>query len=204
MEKIKQTPVGDARIRRKTVVQLLASVPHTVWCVFFILAPLAFVAYYAFTDETGAFTLANINQVFSPTYLAILQRSVVFALYATLICLLLAYPLAYAISRMKERHQPMLIMMLMLPMWINLLIRTYSLKILLESNGVINTLLGAIGIKPIAFLGSDFAIILGLVYNYLPYLVLPIYSVLVKIDRRLIEAAADLLYGIAEKFEFSA
>ncbi len=195
MEMTKKPPSADGtsmKARRKTAVQTLASAPHTVWCVFFILAPLAFVAYYAFTDESGSFTLANINEVFSPTYLTILQRSVVFALYATVICLLIAYPLAYAISRMKERHQPMLIMMLMLPMWINLLIRTYSLKILLESNGLINSLLGVFGIGPISFLGTDFAIILGLVYNYLPYMVLPIYSVLVKIDRRLIEAAADL------------
>ncbi len=183
---------GGLKVRRKTVIQVLASAPHTVWCIFFIIAPLAFVAYYAFTDEAGSFTLANINEVFSPTYLTILQRSVLFALYATIICLLIAYPLAYAITRMKERHQPMLIMMLMLPMWINLLIRTYSLKILLESNGLINSFLGLFGIEPISFLGTDFAIILGLVYNYLPYMVLPIYSVLVKIDRRLLEAAADL------------
>ena len=180
------------KTKRSAILGAISSAPHTLWCVIFILAPLAFVAYYAFTDESGAFTLANINEVFSPAYLAILERSLLFALYATLICLLLAYPLAYMISRMKERNQTLVIMMLMLPMWINLLIRTYSLKILLESNGIINTLLGAVGLGPVQMLGTDFAIVLGLVYNYLPYMVLPIYSVMIKIDRRLIEAAGDL------------
>ncbi len=180
------------KTKRGPILRAIANAPHVAWCFLFILAPLAFVAYYTFTDETGAFTLANLNEVFSPTYLAILQRSVLFALYATIICLLIAYPLAYFISRMKERNQTFMIMMLMLPMWINLLIRTYSLKILLESNGVINSIIGFLGGEPVQFLGTDFAIILGLVYNYLPYMVLPIYSVMVKIDKRLIEAAGDL------------
>jgi spermidine/putrescine transport system permease protein len=148
--------------------------------------------YYTFTDPSGSFTLDNLSEVFSPAYLAILERSVLFALEATVICLLIAYPLAYFITRMKERHQPLALMMIMLPMWINLLIRTYSLKLLLESNGVINTVLGTVGIGPIEFLGTDFAVILGMVYNYLPYMVLPIYSVMVKIDPRLLEASADL------------
>lgn len=180
------------KTKRSAITSAISSAPHTLWCVLFILAPLAFVAYYAFTDEGGSFTLANINEVFSPAYLAILERSLLFALYATVICLVLAYPLAYAISRMRERNQTLMIMMLMLPMWINLLIRTYSLKILLESNGIVNTLLEAIGLGPVQMLGTDFAIVLGLVYNYLPYMVLPIYSVMTKIDRRLIEAAGDL------------
>ena len=177
---------------RTPFVRWIAAAPHLVWCVLFILAPMAFVAYYAFTDTDGNFTIYNINQVFSPSYLKILERSILYALLATAICLLLAYPLAYAITRMKQRHQPLAIMLLMLPMWINLLIRTYSLKILLETNGLINTLLGAIGLPAIPFLNSDFAIVLGMVYNYLPYMVLPIYSVLVKIDNRLVEAAQDL------------
>lgn len=177
---------------KSSLLRSVTAAPHLVWCLLFILAPMAFVVYYTFTDADGALTLYNINEVFSATYMKILERSVLFALEATVICLLIAYPLAYAITKMKERHQSVFIMLLMLPMWINLLIRTYSLKILLESNGIINNLLGLIGIDPIQFLNTDFAIVLGMVYNYLPYMVLPIYSVLAKLDKRLIEAAQDL------------
>lgn len=178
--------------RKSPLLRSVTAAPHLVWCVLFILAPMAFVMYYTFTDADGAFTLYNLNEVFSATYMKILERSVLFALEATVICLLIAYPLAYAITKLKERHQSVFIMLLMLPMWINLLIRTYSLKILLESNGIINNFLGLFGIDPIQFLNTDFAIVLGMVYNYLPYMVLPIYSVLAKLDNRLIEAAQDL------------
>ena len=178
--------------RKSPILRSITAAPHMVWCVLFILAPMAFVMYYTFTDANGAFTLYNLNEVFSATYMKILERSVLFALEATVICLLIAYPLAYAITKLKERHQSVFIMLLMLPMWINLLIRTYSLKILLESNGIINNFLGIFGIDPIQFLNTDFAIVLGMVYNYLPYMVLPIYSVLAKLDHRLIEAAQDL------------
>lgn len=178
--------------RKSPLLRSVTAAPHLVWCVLFILAPMAFVMYYTFTDANGAFTLYNLNEVFSATYMKILERSVLFALEATVICLLIAYPLAYAITKLKERHQSVFIMLLMLPMWINLLIRTYSLKILLESNGIINNFLGLFGIDPIQFLNTDFAIVLGMVYNYLPYMVLPIYSVLAKLDHRLIEAAQDL------------
>ena len=178
--------------RKSPLLRSVTAAPHMVWCVLFILAPMAFVMYYTFTDADGAFTLYNLNEVFSATYMKILERSVLFALEATVICLLIAYPLAYAITKLKERHQSVFIMLLMLPMWINLLIRTYSLKILLESNGIINNFLGLFGIDPIQFLNTDFAIVLGMVYNYLPYMVLPIYSVLAKLDHRLIEAAQDL------------
>ena len=178
--------------RKSPLLRSVTAAPHMVWCVLFILAPMACVMYYTFTDADGAFTLYNLNEVFSATYMKILERSVLFALEATVICLLIAYPLAYAITKLKERHQSVFIMLLMLPMWINLLIRTYSLKILLESNGIINNFLGLFGIDPIQFLNTDFAIVLGMVYNYLPYMVLPIYSVLAKLDHRLIEAAQDL------------
>lgn len=178
--------------RKSPLLRSVTAAPHLVWCVLFILAPMAFVMYYTFTDANGAFTLYNLNEVFSATYMKILERSVLFALEATVICLLIAYPLAYAITKLKERHQSVFIMLLMLPMWINLLIRTYSLKILLESNGIINNFLGILGIDPVQFLNTDFAIVLGMVYNYLPYMVLPIYSVLAKLDHRLIEAAQDL------------
>ena len=151
--------------------------PHVVWSVLFILAPLAFVFYYAFTDKTGAFTLNNVKELGSANYLDIFTRSLCFALAATAICLLVAYPLAYAISRAKPRSQKICIMLTMLPMWMNFLIRTYSIMASLEDTGFLNT-------------GG--AVIFGMVYNYLPYMVLPIYTVLSKLDNRLLEASADL------------
>ena len=178
--------------RRPAIVRAVTVAPHGLWCLLFILAPLVFVVYYTFTDPSGSFTMANLREVFSSAYLKVLKRSVVLALESTAICLLLAYPLSLAITKLKPRNQSLVILLLMLPMWINLLIRTYSLKLLLETNGPLNNFLGLFGISPIQFLNSEFAIILGMVYNYLPYMILPIYSVMAKIDPRLKEAAADL------------
>ena len=193
MTEQKVVPPQRARqSRRPAIIRAVTVAPHGLWCALFILAPLVFVVYYTFTDPTGAFTMANLREVFSSTYLKVLKRSVVLALESTAICLLLAYPLALAITRMKPRNQSLVLLLLMLPMWINLLIRTYSLKLLLETNGPLNNFLGLFGISPIQFLNSEFAIVLGMVYNYLPYMILPIYSVIAKIDPRLKEAAADL------------
>ena len=178
--------------RRPAIVRAVTVAPHGLWCLLFIIAPLVFVVYYTFTDPSGAFTLDHIKEVFSATYFAVLKRSVLLALESTVICLLLAYPLALAVARMKPRNQSLAILLFMLPMWINLLIRTYSLKLLLETNGPLNNFLGLFGIEPIGFLNSEFAIVLGMVYNYLPYMILPIYSVVAKIDPRLKEAAEDL------------
>lgn len=166
--------------------------PHVVWSVLFILAPLAFVFYYAFTDKTGAFTLNNVKELGSANYLDIFTRSLCFALAATAICLLVAYPLAYAISRAKPRSQKICIMLTMLPMWMNFLIRTYSIMAILEDTGFLNSLLGRIGLPPLHIINTGGAVIFGMVYNYLPYMVLPIYTVLSKLDNRLLEASADL------------
>lgn len=166
--------------------------PHVVWSILFILAPLAFVFYYAFTDKTGAFTLRNIKELGSASYLDIFTRSLCFALAATVICLIVAYPLAYAISRAKPRSQKICIMLTMLPMWMNFLIRTYSIMVILEDTGFLNTLLGKLGLPPLHMINTGGAVIFGMVYNYLPYMVLPIYTVLSKLDNRLLEASADL------------
>lgn len=170
----------------------VAAMPHVVWCALFILAPLCFIIYYALTDASGNFTLANLSKLLDPLYLNVFKNSVVIALEATAVCLLLAYPLAYFISRAKARTQSVMAVLIMLPMWVNFLIRTYSLKILFENNGIINSLLGIVGIEPVHFLNSNVTIIIGMVYNFLPYMVLPIYSVMTKIDTRLLEAAGDL------------
>ena len=170
----------------------VAAMPHVVWCALFILAPLCFIIYYALTDASGNFTLDNLSKLLDPLYLNVFKNSVVIALEATAVCLLLAYPLAYFISRAKARTQSIMAVLIMLPMWVNFLIRTYSLKILFENNGILNSLLGLVGIEPVHFLNSNVTIIIGMVYNFLPYMVLPIYSVMTKIDTRLLEAAGDL------------
>lgn len=166
--------------------------PHAVWSVLFIIAPLLFVAYYAFTDKEGAFTLDNISSAMSQSTLIIFFRSISFALIATFICLIIAYPLAYALSKSKANTQKIMIMLVMLPMWMNFLIRTYSWMAILEDTGFINQLLAKIGLGPVHMINTSGAVILGMVYNFLPYMILPIYSVMSKIDNRLIEAAQDL------------
>ena len=179
-------------MHNKSLMARLMAAPHVVWSVLFILAPLAFVFYYAFTDKTGAFTLNNVKELGSASYLDIFTRSLCFALAATAICLLVAYPLAYAISRAKPRSQKICIMLTMLPMWMNFLIRTYSIMAILEDTGFLNSLFGRIGLPPLHIINTGGAVIFGMVYNYLPYMVLPIYTVLSKLDNRLLEASADL------------
>ena len=163
-----------------------------VWSVLFIVAPLIFVVYYAFTDKDGAFTFDNILYACNTSYLIIFFRSISLAMIATVICLIIAYPLAYAISRSKVSSQKIMIMLVMLPMWMNFLIRTYSWMAILEDTGFINQLLVKLGLSPVHMINTSGAVILGMVYNFLPYMILPIYSVMVKIDHRLVEAAADL------------
>ncbi len=179
-------------MKNKSLMRSLTASPHVVWCILFIVAPMIFVAYYTFTDGDGGFTLENIRAMADASYLTTFGRSIWYALAATLICLVVAYPLASCICRMKPHTQQLCIMLIMLPMWTNFLIRTYSLTQLLAENGIINTALSYIGIGPIQFLGTGAAVVFGMVYNFLPYMVLPIYSVLSKMDKRLIEAAADL------------
>jgi spermidine/putrescine transport system permease protein len=148
--------------------------------------------YYAFTDKEGSFTISNFTELFQASYLEIFLSSVCFAFLATVICLVLAYPIAYFISRANAKTQKILIMLVMLPMWMNFLIRTYSWMALLEDTGIINTFLGFFGIGPVHMINTAGAVILGMVYNYLPYMIIPIHSVLSKVDVRLLEAAADL------------
>ena len=167
-----------------------------VWSVLFIIAPMLFVLYYALTVEDAngnfIFSFDNIAALAGESYMPVFLRSICFALIATVICLLIAYPLAYCLAQMKVSTQRMMVMLVMLPMWMNLLIRTYSWMNILESNGIINNLLTAIGLPRAELLGNSGAVILGMVYNFLPYMILPIYTVMSKIDRRYIEAAADL------------
>ena len=178
-------------MKHKNMQSWLAA-PHAVWSLLFIIAPLIFVGYYAFTDKEGAFTLDNVANALSRSTLIIFFRSISFALIATFICLVIAYPLAYALSKSKVSTQKIMIMLVMLPMWMNFLIRTYSWMAILEDTGFINQILMKIGLEPVHMINTSGAVILGMVYNFLPYMILPIYSVMSKIDRRLVEAAQDL------------
>ena len=170
---------------------LLLSGPYIAWMVAFTLIPLGVVCYYALTDpDTGALSLSNLRDL--GMYLPVLGNSIWYSLVSALICLLLGYPVAYYIAHRSETMQKILYMLVMLPMCMSFLLRTLAWVGILEDTGLINTLLGKLGIGQLHMIGTSGAVILGMVYNYLPYMILPLYSILVKIDPRLIEAAEDL------------
>ena len=167
-----------------------AAVPFLVWILIFTIVPLGLVVYFAFTDGDGAFTLENIRRIeeFIPTIL----ESVKLGALATILCLLLGYPLAFIISRSTGRVQQTMVMIIMLPMWMNFLLRTYAWMTLLEDTGLINRFLQWLGLPGVHMINTSGAVVLGMVYNFLPFMVLPIYSIMTKIDSRVIEAAQDL------------
>ncbi len=164
--------------------------PYLLWSVLFIIVPLLMVIYYAFTDKTGAFTVKNFQAL--PDYFSTILLSVLYGIAATAICLVVGYPFAYFLSKHTSRAQRTMVLLVMLPMWMNFLIRTYSLMTILGDSGVINNLLTALGLKNLHMINTGGAVILGMVYNFLPYMILPIYSVLSKMDNSVIEAAHDL------------
>ncbi|MEG1426345.1 MAG: ABC transporter permease [Oscillospiraceae bacterium] len=166
------------------------SAPYTIWMTIFIIVPTLLVAYFAFTDKSGSFTLANIAKV--GQYSNVFLRSIWLGAIATALSLLIGYPIAYIIAKCGVKQQAVLIMLIMLPMWMNFLLRTYAWMSLLEDNGLINNLLVAVGLPRVHMINTAGAVVLGMVYNYIPYMILPIYSVLTKIDTRIIEAAQDL------------
>lgn len=175
---------------KNSFVKQLASCPYYVWAALFIIVPIIYVLYYAFTDSEGNFAGFD-NFYIIGHYSSTFSLSLMLALIATTVCLLIGYPLALAISRTKPATQKILIMLVMLPMWINFIIRTDSIAILLEKNGIINSILGIFGLKA-DLMNTRFAVIVGMVYDFLPYMILPIYSVLTKLDIKLVEAAKDL------------
>ena len=170
---------------------LILSGPYIAWMVVFTLIPLGVVAYYAFTDpNTGAFSMINILEL--RNYLPVLWQSVLYSLISAVICLLLGYPVAYFIAHQGEVVQKILYMLVMLPMCMSFLLRTLAWVALMQDTGIINNLLENLGLARMKLIRTPGAVILGMVYNYLPYMILPLYSILVKIDNRLIEAAEDL------------
>ena len=191
---------------RGGLVQKMALAPYSVWSVFFILVPLVFVAYYAFTDSNFNFTFENITRFFTATssvtengvdreihtYLVIFGRSLKLAAISTVICLIMGYPMAYIMSRASDKAQKILMTLIMIPMWMNFLIRTYAWMTILQDTGILNGFLGALGLGRLHIIGTETAVVIGMVYDYFPYMILPIYSVMAKMDVRLIEAARDL------------
>lgn len=176
--------------KQSSLMSRLAGAPYLVWATLFIIVPLGMVAYYAFTDSEGSFTLANITEISKYTDTFIL--SIWLGLLATVICLLIAYPLAYIMAQKGPQKQSTMTMLIMLPMWMNFLLRTYSWMTILEDYGLINTLITSLGLDPVQLINTRGAVVLGMVYNFLPYMILPIYTVMLKTDHSLVEAAQDL------------
>ncbi|CDB74912.1 MULTISPECIES: ABC transporter permease [Clostridia] len=173
----------------------LPASPYIVWSTLFIVIPLIIIVFFSFTQETASgysFTLENFKRVLNSQYVSVFRRSLVLAFQSTVLCLILGYPVAYLISKMKSNRRNILIMLFIVPMWMNFLLRTYAWLPILGKNGVINNFLSAIGLNTINILYTDAAVLLGMVYNFLPFMILPIYTVLIKMDNSLIDAAADL------------
>lgn len=176
--------------KEKSLMRSIAAAPHIAWAVLFIVAPLFFVIYYAFTDMNGAFTFDNILGLseHTGTFLLSIELSVI----ATFICFLIGYPLAYFMAKAPAKKQKIYMVLLMLPMWTNLLIRTYSMMAILDDGGVLNSVLSAIDLGTVHIVGTKGAVIFGMIYDFFPYMVLPMYTAISKIDPKLIEAAYDL------------
>ncbi|MCC0636164.1 MULTISPECIES: ABC transporter permease [unclassified Clostridioides] len=169
--------------------------PYVVWSAIFVIIPLILVVFFSFTKDSStgyAFTLENYKEVIDPIYIKVFARSILLAGVATLICLVVGYPVAYIISKAHVSRRGSLILLFILPMWMNFLLRTYAWVAILGKNGLLNTFLGWFGIQPLAILYTNVAILLGMVYNFLPFMVLPIYTALSKMDNDLINAAHDL------------
>lgn len=192
--------------KTRGLIQRLTLTPYSVWAALFIVVPLIFVAYYAFTDASFRFTTENVTRFFTATsvvddgetvrevhtYLLIFMRSLKLAVISTLICLLMGYPIAYIMARAKARTQKIMVTLIMIPMWMNFLIRTYAWMTILQDTGIFNGLLSALGLGTVHIIGTEAAVVIGMVYDYFPYMIIPIYSVMAKMDVKLIEAARDL------------
>lgn len=170
--------------------------PYALWSVIFIVVPLLLIVYYSFTRKTDdggiLFTLENYRQAFDPLFLKVFTRSFVLAGIATFLCVIIGYPVAYIISKAKISRRDSLILLFILPMWMNFLLRTYAWIAILGKNGLLNSLLGIFGLTPNSILYTSAAVLLGMIYNFLPYMVLPIYTSLQKLDEDLVNAARDL------------
>ena len=170
----------------------LFSAPFIAFLICGTLIPACVIAYYGFTDRSGAFTWANVAAMATGQHMKALGLSLLLAFVSTVICLLLAFPLGMILKGTKLGKKGFMIFVFILPMWMNFLLRTMAWQVLLEKNGIINSFLAAIGLPRLAIINTSAAVVLGMVYDYLPFMVLPIYNVLIKIDRDVINAARDL------------
>ena len=166
------------------------AIPYVIWMAIFVVVPLILVVVYAFTSKDGNFTLDNFSSMM--TYASVFQNSFFLSLVATLICLVIGYPMAFFLAREGAQMRKIAMMLIMLPMWMNFLLRTYAWMSILEDTGLINTFLSYLGLPTFHMINTQGAVVLGMVYNFLPFMILPIFSVIQKIDTRLIEAAQDL------------
>ena len=176
------------------------SAPYVLWSAIFIIVPLCMIFYYGLTDKTGAFTLDNIIAIATVGHAKVLRLSILLSLACTLVCFLLAYPLAMILANRKGNKHQFIILVFILPMWMNFLLRTLAWQTLLEKNGVINNVLTFLGMPNIKIINTPAAIVLGMVYNFLPFMVLPLYNALSKIDENVINAARDLGAGSVYTF----
>ncbi|MBR3816037.1 MAG: ABC transporter permease [Clostridia bacterium] len=177
-------------MKKKSLGTKLTAAPYLVWSAIFIIVPLIFVLVYSVTDSQGNFTLQYILDI--GKYKDVMLNSIWLGFIATVISLVISYPLAYIMARTTANVQRTMMILVMLPMWMNLLIRTYSMMIILQDTGIINTALEAIGLGKVHMINTEAAVVLGMVYNYIPYMILPLYSIMSKMDHNLIEAAEDL------------
>lgn len=172
--------------------------PYVLWSVIFIVVPLLLIIFFSCTKTEGGeyvFSLDNFTRLMNPIYLKVFGRSIWLAFLSTLLCLIIGYPVSYIISKKPDHKKGMLILLFILPMWMNFLLRTYAWMSILGKNGLLNTLLTSIGLDPVSILYTNGAVLLGMVYNFLPFMVLPIYTSLLKIDQDLVNAAYDLGAG---------
>ena len=187
------------RLRRTLTMRTKsAAVPYVFWMALFVVIPLVLIVVYAFTNYDGAFTLENFDNI--DVFLQVFGNSVVLALVATAICLLIAYPFSYFLAQEGPIFRKVAMLLIMLPMWMNFLLRTYAWMSILENNGFLNQFLGLFGIGPLHIINTDVAVVLGMVYNFLPFMILPIFSVIDKLDHKYIEAAQDLGANKRETF----
>ena len=170
----------------------LLAAPYSIWAVGFILIPLVLVLYYAFTTKAGGFTIENVTSITDSTNLKALGLSVLLSLISTIICLVIAYPLAMILAASGVNQSSFMVFIFILPMWMNFLLRTLAWQTLLEKTGVINSVLTALHMPTLNIINTSYAIVLGMVYNFLPFMVLPLYNALTKIDPNVINAARDL------------
>ncbi len=170
----------------------LLSGPYTIWMAAFILIPLVIVIYYGLTAKDGSFSFENVKMITDPIYRDALLLSLKLSLYSTIVCLLIAYPLAMILKSMQVKNQSLIVMLFILPMWINFLLRTIAWMTILENNGILNTILSALGLPTLHIINTPVAVVVGMVYDFLPFMILPIYNSLAKIDNSLVQASKDL------------